>query len=667
VRTTLTAVVAILALLTTVSASALPGLDAGRIGPVMCAEDDLTPDGRVFPEPSLTATFLTFADLECGIELLQSRHPDRVAIDVLGESRGGAPIYDVVLTDESVPVEDKRHLLVLSSIHGNEHAGREGAARIIEDVLDQRADQPFIAETLQRFVVHVVFANPDGWINGDLTAAGGGANFTRQNDGSRDLNRNFPVIGFLRASNGTLDQPEGRAIDALLQRHADTAHPVDSEDYRGWYLGTDNHGQGAKPVAASGLQIVGQFDFGKSELLAEFADSISANIEGIALESIETLNGLTGGAVQPYEWGTLYDILGYSAAGSGIDYYNTPTDLHPDVPGIGGVGFATEMTASNLPFSNILTHPGPVNQMWVDTTRAIVYAMFKTAIAGTTYTFPVPEGVAYVEDPVPTSSDDEDGFGIGNLAVPATFTGDDPEVDPDFAFVPYEVSRMRFFEDLQDFAATPLAAVRAQDVVRDPSQLDGLSTLVLADEVMPAEGDVTDAEQAAWVAALDAFVEGGGRLVLTDGAAPLLAELVDGIGAGDVSRVTSNVGYVDFTALDTPAREQLNANLRGVASQTYDVVPIGYPDNGGAAPNWTVARTAWESAGGVTAGTTGTGRTSWGAIADGAGDIVFLGALLPEPTEDHFHPYGLQSYAVTYTGYELLANALALDPATLRP
>ncbi len=36
----------------------------------------------------------------------------------------------------------------------------------------------------------------------------------------------------------------------------------------------------------------------------------------------------------------------------------------------------------------------------------------------------------------------------------------------------------------------------------------------------------------------------------------------------------------------------------------------------------------------------------------------FLGALLPQPTEAYYHPYGLQDYAVTYTGYTLLENML---------
>ncbi len=43
------------------------------------------------------------------------------------------------------------------------------------------------------------------------------------------------------------------------------------------------------------------------------------------------------------------------------------------------------------------------------------------------------------------------------------------------------------------------------------------------------------------------------------------------------------------------------------------------------------------------------------------GRIRFLGALLPQPTEEFFHPYGLQNYAVTYTGYTLLQNMLVWE------
>ena len=639
---------ALFLLLGTVSASALPeATNAGdfRMLAAKCAADDVTVDGRVFPEPKLSQTFLSLSDFECGARLLEKTYPDRVRIVTLGTSASGHPLYDVRLTDESIPIGAKRHLLVMSSIHGNEHAGREGAARVIEDLLDPQllAGEDWVQQTLSEFVIHFVFPNPDGWVNGDIFGRDdASANYSRQNNGTprRDLNRNFPVVGYLRASNGTVDQPEGKAIDALMQQFADTR---DSDDprYRGWYLGTDNHGQGVKPVAASGLQIVGQFDFEKSERLAHFADGINgAMAEYDVLSTLEELNEATGGRVKPYEWGTLYDILGYSASGSGIDYYNTPS-------GVNGTGFATEMTASNLPFSNILTHPGLVNQMWVDSTRAINYTMFKDAIAPPQATFPVGGKAAYVFDPSVVTSDDFNGMGTGNAAenVPDNFTGDkDPST-----FSRYRVSRMRFFRHLNRYADTPLAKLRVGTVMDRPSTLARFDSVVLADNALPEPVNRTR-----WVAALRTFVKGGGNLIVTDAAAPVLAELFADIPADAITMTTEDVGFVDFT----DRSHALNENLRGVASQTYDVIPIGFPDNAGAAPNWRVAQSAWDAKGGFTAGTNGSGQTIYGERTLGKGKVSFLGALLPQPTEEHFHPFGLQNYAVTYTGYTLLENML---------
>ncbi|MFT5564937.1 MAG: hypothetical protein ACI970_001674, partial [Myxococcota bacterium] len=97
----------------------------------------------------------------------------------------------------------------------------------------------------------------------------------------------------------------------------------------------------------------------------------------------------------------------------------------------------------------------------------------------------------------------------------------------------------------------------------------------------------------------------------------------------------------------------------GIASQTFDTVPLGYNFGGSnnSAPNWRVDTAKWEAAGGMTAGTT-SGDTIYGEIGVGAGRIRILGALLPDPTEDFYHPFGLQDYAVTYTGYTLLHNMI---------
>ena len=90
---------------------------------------------------------------------------------------------------------------------------------------------------------------------------------TRGNDSGRDLNRQFPVQGLdrlrQRAARGARGQ---RGVMEKLFSQGD------------WYLGTDNHGQGPDTYGAAGLQIVGQFDFQKSETLARFADGITESM-----------------------------------------------------------------------------------------------------------------------------------------------------------------------------------------------------------------------------------------------------------------------------------------------------------------------------------------------------------------------------------------------------
>jgi hypothetical protein len=216
---------------------------------------------------------------------------------------------------------------------------------------------------------------------------------------------------------------------------------------------------------------------------------------------------------------------------------------------------------------------------------------------------------------------------------------------------PYRVSRMRFFRDLNRYATRPLKALRVREVLARPSLLGNYDSLVLANDAMPEAGD-----RAAWFAALRRWVEGGGNLIVTDAAARALPDL-GVLGAGDVSAEDHYVGFVDFTDRGHP----LNKGLRGVARQTYDTVPIGYRFGSAeedSAPNWKVDQAAWEAAGGTTLGTNGDGRTVYGELPVGKGRVRFLGALLPDPTEAYYHPYGLQSYAVTYTGYTLLQNML---------
>ena len=606
---------------------------AAHAVPVKCAAGDPSPDGRIFPEPNVSVSLVRFTEFECGIRLLEQTFPDLVQVTELGRSKGNVPVYDVLLTDRRVTTP-KRKLLVVSSIHGNEPGGREGALRVMEDWVDptvphSQATQDYVTRGLSEFVVHFVFPNPDGWVAGDVVGGGTyatGIQATRGNASGTDLNRNFPVQGWISAANKTLQEPESQALDATLFQQG------------GWYLGTDNHGQGADTYGAAGLQIVGQFDFQKSETLARYADAITdAFAETDVLNQAQAIGAASGADAGAYHWGTLYDMLGYSASGSLIDYYNT-------ADGLDGTGYATELTAGQ--HVNEVVSGKQLVQVWVDSIRAINNTMLKQALVEQRFVFPVGSRAAYVDDPAVVT--DADGEGYVRKA---------GETLPQ---LPYSVSRMQFFRDLNEAASRPLDALRVPDVIADPTLLDGYDALVLADAAMPEGTD-----DAAWFGALTDWVSAGGTLIVTDAAAPAL-ERLGLVPAGDVRTTKQYVGYVDFADRTQP----LNQGLRGVASQTYDTVPIGYAfGSGNQAPNWTVSSAAWQAGGGTTAGTQGSGRTIYGEKPLGAGTVRFLGALLPQPTEAFYHPYGLQSYAVTYTGYTLLENMLdtGADPDPVVP
>ena len=190
----------------------------------------------------------------------------------------------------------------------------------------------------------------------------------------------------------------------------------------------------------------------------------------------------------------------------------------------------------------------------------------------------------------------------------------------------------------------------------------------------PAASSRTEAQRDAWGAKLKAFAQNGGNLVLTDGAVANLAHM-GVVGRGFVNDFSVYAGYVAFTRDDgndtyaDPLAQNVNqpgaAEGPGFRHQTYEPVPIGYaitpPDTDAqlaSAPVWSVDQIEWERIGGRTAGTTTADQVTLGELALGRGVVRVVGALVPMPTEQYYHPFGLANYAVTYSGYQVLQNAL---------
>lgn len=246
--------------------------------------------------------------------------------------------------------------------------------------------------------------------------------------------------------------------------------------------------------------------------------------------------------------------------------------------------------------------------------------------------------------------------------------------------------------------------VRVENFLAAPQEVDGTIEFV-SDPAPEASGEsaYSTRQFERYASGLSRFAARGGNLVLTDSGIAGLPALGTGIDQDAVTGGFFYAGWMDFhdgsdgagptydrhplaEGVDKEGTAEGEATVDGHEfsnrHQTYEPVPIGYyvsPSGSGNAdcdsdrcdsPNWIVSQDAWESAGGSTAARTlvrtnkGPGPSevgvSLGELPVGQGRIRIAGALLPEPTEQNPHPYGLRSYALTYTGYQLVENLLDL-------
>ncbi|MFP5219386.1 MAG: M14 family zinc carboxypeptidase [Actinomycetes bacterium] len=247
---------------------------------------------------------------------------------------------------------------------------------------------------------------------------------------------------------------------------------------------------------------------------------------------------------------------------------------------------------------------------------------------------------------------------------------------PDPGQLPYDVSNLDFFEELAPFAGDgKLTPVPAAEVAggRDLSSFD---TVVAVDRTL---SDPAVARR------LKTFAEQGGNVVLTDDALSGLADMglvpeeaitVEDVYAGSVSFQADAGGSSDDTYEDPlaagvhPAGSAEGPRHR---KQTTEPVPIGYAiqdEDGGDAstlPQHGITPQAFTDAGGRVVGVVGDsdeGNVTYGEIPVGDGQVRVLGSLLPFPTDEYDHPFGLNDYSITFTAYEMAKNLLSWDRDT---
>lgn len=258
----------------------------------------------------------TLDDVQAHIEELNATYPGLVDVHVLGQSRLGRPLWDLVITDESVPAGGKLVPILDGAHHGNEYAGGELMLYAADLLLENAATNATVRQLLRDLEVHIVpVVNPDGWV-----AA------TRYNGFGVNLNRNYdidwgdpagtsnPVMGEVGQTSG---QPLGGVALAAENCGASAASEPETQamvslfestkDRAAFYLSghTATHAVIA-PWAA--FQQPGPLPSAHSALFEQELQWVRDHTEYQAGKAA---------------WGNLSAGLPYAASGSSMDYYYT--------------------------------------------------------------------------------------------------------------------------------------------------------------------------------------------------------------------------------------------------------------------------------------------------------------------------------------------------------
>lgn len=585
--------------------------------------------GKVIADPEQSTSFIQYdAEYKPVLDAIEALAPEVVTVKKIGDwigrpaikSAGGRDIYVVRLTDESVTAP-KRQVAVSLSVHGNESAGREGGLRYIEDIArwwteDDRDRLLYagdkgvpLADVMKKTEVYLCICNVDGWASGDHPKPA----YSRGNGNGADLNRDYPTLGWTKQDQ--LQQPETKAWVRLVK------------SFPRLTTATDIHGEltSATESFSDIMFPAGEWDPVRQAQQLRFAEDMVRTVERKFEEegvTAETLQEATGDdrVVKPASFATAYDIVGYDDSGFMGDWFVSQGAIELDV-------------------ENFFSHTVP-NNAWVVPLEQAHVAAVKGNVEAT-----IAESM-FVESPVARPNIGRVAYAFDPRRVTRT-TGEG-------GGAPYSVSRMAYFEDLEDAAGRAVDRFRASEIERAP--LRRYDSLVVADMVNPRGRR----GRSSYLRALERFARQGGQLVLTDRAVKMLPRMA-AFKKDHVRQWLSNAGHVDFGQKNHPWEKKLST----YASQTYFEVPLGFQARD-EAPHWGIKRPAWKNNGGKVVGTVDDkSLVNLGHVKKGKGSIAIFGAILPRQKTTNRHDYGLVNYAPSVAGGQVLHSILGFHRAPL--
>jgi hypothetical protein len=672
--------------------------DLNQISPELC--DAVT--GRVFPEALRATDFVSFFEFEAGMEYLLANNGGRAEMIEVGRSFGipntvtgthdRFPIYIIEVTDHSspLPMDERIELLFMLSIHGNEKGGREGGMRVIEDLvrgigmavekvqngagLPSPLTKPTggtvetYADYLSFMRLVFLFPNADGWASDEFPyflSSQCDTLFCRTNGNGTDLNRQAPSIGWHRinvdAGRLPLNEPESQAYIPYLKENYNFTYATDIHGM----LNHDNFvaimmpaGQQDPMEMARSVRIAENLkqNLNSDPYFAAWRDVLGANLEVIK----ETFGGITAEACAQVEvcvpntpvasgtfadWMSVWDAIGYTDSGFHGDWFG---QRH----GLNAPAYDIELAYNHITFDSQYEGPGMLmNDYHVRSVRHIVKNFMDQAALDVQVSL--------------------ETFGTRTLYLPSSFVAtnvgrDQPtpggavERNPhtkDMVYSPtnpYFASPADFFTELAPYVVDgdkPGVLERARPDQIRPALLERYDNFVIGGSAIK---DI-EKDQAAIDAIMD-WVEAGGNLIVTDEALRFL----------DLAGVTTNGVLMEVAYLGAFNMDYSHAatkDVRTVARQMYEPVPLGYTVASNSAPMWGVKRSAFSDAGGDIVGTlyTNNDLVGLGILPHGSGKIQVMGALLPDPAQEFYHPFGTDSYATLPAANQILRNLLGWE------
>jgi hypothetical protein len=547
--------------------------------------------------------------------------------------------------------------------------------------------------------VFLLFPNADGWMHDEMPYAASnppscgsppnGVLFCRTNGNGIDLNRQAPTLGWQDPGRDPVGEPESIGYYNWMLTQNIT-----------WSYAIDIHGMLNHQNFAAIMMPAGSFTPQEMQRSVRLAETLKARAnedphfanwkqvfstgEGIENTACIAANecftqGALGqaGSSTFAEYYTVIDAIGYTDSGFNGDYFSQNS-------GLNAPGYDIEMAYNHITTESQYEGPGSVfNDLQVHLVREIVKSFMDAAALDVKISFETHgKKTLYLEPTFVATNLDDIDTKTGQVKTPGGWADENAGDDLwDYGKNGgFKATPAKYWEDLKPFVrsgAEPgvLAKTSASKVSTD--LLKQYDTFVIPGSAIKD----LERDNAGAVATIKDWVAGGGNLVLTDEALRFFD--MSGMTSKAVDMKLEYMGGIRmdltkpvfYAGQDNSKAE--NQNVRGGVKQTYEPTPLGFEVGANAAPNWQVSPEAFGKLGGdqwgIECGTTNIGDpcagngVSLGNVKLGAGRIQFIGALLPDPTEEFYHPYGLDDYATTYSGNQILRNMLGWDNVFASP